>query len=360
MSLRAICAGLAKKGYDISTTYVGREKDPAWRSYPQDFSLSLKGMWPRIWEAGGHWERALTALMESEKPDAVIVQQGMCVPTVEVCKRHGVPVVILLQGVDVFCLGSFWSGRPWKCEYKCVGCKDNGGRLWQFPFFRSQIGRFREAFIDADAVMSNSEFTSDTLKLIWGVDSSVATPISKEPRLVRGEKQGTKVLYFSPVAHKGVEIAVDIAELMKDEQFIFAGGDASRRTVRRIERARNIEYLAWIMDTDSLYERTKVLIMPSLIPEGFGRACAEAMRRGIPCIVSDVGALPETVGSGGDVVQRYGDANEWARVLALYKDPEYLAKKSQNALFESKRFTQPRTVDQMAEIIESLVAKKPG
>jgi glycosyltransferase involved in cell wall biosynthesis len=94
-----------------------------------------------------------------------------------------------------------------------------------------------------------------------------------------------------------------------------------------------------------------------MIPEGFGRGLAEAMSRGIPSIVSDIGALPETLGSGGDVVKDYHDSKEWARALVKYKDPEYLAQKSQAALMESKRFSCLRTIDHVAEIIDNLVRK---
>ena len=42
--------------------------------------------------------------------------------------------------------------------------------------------------------------------------------------------------------------------------------------------------------------------MPSLFHEPFGRVAAEAMINGIPALVSDRGALPETVGDGGVVL----------------------------------------------------------
>ena len=357
ISLRTICAGLAKKGYEIQTAYIGSEKDVSWKSHPQKVSLLMRGMWPRIWESERVWRRIVARLIDDEKPDVVITQQDIAAPTVMVCRDKSVPVIILLQGVDIFCLGSFWAGKPWKCSYKCVGCKDSGGRLWQYPFFRAKIGSLKEAFVNADAVVSNSAFTANTLEMLWGVRSSIAFPIPKEPKLNGDLKLGDKILFFSPVAHKGVDIAVDLAEMMKDESFIFAGGDADRTMLRRIKNAGNIENLPWVSDTDSLYRQTKVLIMPSMIPEGFGRGLAEAMSRGIPCIVSDIGALPETLGSGGDVVKDYHDSKEWARVLAKYNDPEYLAEKSQAALKESKRFSCLWTIDHVAEVIEKLVRK---
>lgn len=42
----------------------------------------------------------------------------------------------------------------------------------------------------------------------------------------------------------------------------------------------------------------RVVLMPSLWEESFGRVAAEAMANGIPVLSSDRGALPETVGAG--------------------------------------------------------------
>jgi glycosyltransferase involved in cell wall biosynthesis len=47
---------------------------------------------------------------------------------------------------------------------------------------------------------------------------------------------------------------------------------------------------------------TRILLVPSTFAEPFGRVAAEALINGIPPIVSDRGALPETVGEGGTVV----------------------------------------------------------
>lgn len=356
ISLRAICAGLAKKGYDISSYYLGSERDPAWSSHPQGFSLFLKGMWPRNWELKNRWRNAVGNFIESEGVDLVITQQSVAVPTIEACYTLGIPVMLLVQSMDHFCLGSFWSGTPWKCEYKCVGCKDSGERLWQFPFFRAEISETRDSFGKADAVISNSEFTRRTLEMIWGVKSQVVPPISKDPAAVRKAANRNKILFFSPLAHKGVDVALQIAKTMPSEEFMFVG-EARRRTKEKMRSIGNIEYIPWTFETRPLYEQAKLLIMPSLIPEGYGMACVEAMRRGIPCIVSDAGALPETLGGGGEVVGKYRDSNEWVKILKKYQDPHYLANKSEDALKESTRFTGLRSVNRINEILESMLAE---
>ena len=47
---------------------------------------------------------------------------------------------------------------------------------------------------------------------------------------------------------------------------------------------------------------TRILLVPSIVAETFGRVAAEALINGIPPLVSDRGGLPETVGEGGTVI----------------------------------------------------------
>ena len=54
---------------------------------------------------------------------------------------------------------------------------------------------------------------------------------------------------------------------------------------------------------------TRILLVPSTVPESFGRVAAEALVNGIPPIVSNRGGLPETVGAGGIVLP----LPEWLR-----------------------------------------------
>lgn len=54
----------------------------------------------------------------------------------------------------------------------------------------------------------------------------------------------------------------------------------------------------------SFYDKTDIVVMPSLVEESFGLVALETMAKGIPLIASNSGALPEVVGDGGYIVNK--------------------------------------------------------
>jgi glycosyltransferase involved in cell wall biosynthesis len=337
---------------------MGAQSDSDFTSYPQPLETVLRGLWPRVWSIESKWSARLSEVVRDSQPDVVLTQQTVIVPTIEVCKRNGIPVVVFLQNVDPFCLGSFWSGSPWKCKYRCIGCKDAGPRLSQYPFFLSHIRRFGHYISSVDAVVTNSEFLRRTLMEIFGVESTVVTPLTKFVGPDAALNRSGKILFFSPVDYKGVDTALGIAGLMKDEKFIFVG-NAKSRTVTKMRRHNNVEYVSWLEDPTRVYGEAKLLIVPSVIPEGYGMVCVEAMSRGVPCVVSGVGALPETVGLGGDTVSPHRDVAAWVNVLKRYSAEEYLLEKSKLALAESRKYSPQISVESFNAVLKGIAERTP-
>jgi glycosyltransferase involved in cell wall biosynthesis len=61
-------------------------------------------------------------------------------------------------------------------------------------------------------------------------------------------------------------------------------------------------------DPRDFYKVSKVVLLPSLWRESFGRVAAEALLNGIPVLASNRGALPETLSKAGflfDIPERY-------------------------------------------------------
>src|SRR5262249_34209408 len=65
------------------------------------------------------------------------------------------------------------------------------------------------------------------------------------------------------------------------------------------------------------YAQSRVVLVPSLWEETFGRVAAEALANGVPVLASRRGALPETLGDAGflfDIPARYTDPAQMASV----------------------------------------------
>jgi glycosyltransferase involved in cell wall biosynthesis len=73
----------------------------------------------------------------------------------------------------------------------------------------------------------------------------------------------------------------------------------------------------------ALMGESRMLVVPSLWEEPFGRVAAEALACGTPVIVSDRGGLPEVVDSETGVVVPCGDAKALSRAVVAMLDDDY-------------------------------------
>jgi alpha-1,3-rhamnosyl/mannosyltransferase len=80
-------------------------------------------------------------------------------------------------------------------------------------------------------------------------------------------------------------------------------GWAYGNTLTQIAAEPGVRYVGHVdgADLSALYESAGVLAFPSLY-EGFGLPLVEAMAYGVPCVVSNVGALPEVANGAAILV----------------------------------------------------------
>ena len=95
-----------------------------------------------------------------------------------------------------------------------------------------------------------------------------------------------------------------------------------------------IRYPGHCDDMAAAYQAVDIVLMPSTVPEAFGRVAAEAQAMGRPVIVTDIGAVGETVLAQPDV-----DESEVTGWRVAPDDPEALAAAIVQALLMSDEET---------------------
>jgi glycosyltransferase involved in cell wall biosynthesis len=185
-----------------------------------------------------------------------------------------------------------------------------------------------------------SEFAARRIETLLGIRPPVVPPLIDGARY-RVSKPGDAVLLVNPSLRKGVELFFRLAEARPDIPFLAVESWTIHDTWRTVlmNRARalnNVELWQPVEDMREAYARARLLLMPSIYEETFGRVVAEAQVSGIPALVSDRGALPETLGGGGLAVPLDAGLDTWLQALdRLWGDPAFYGQCAAAALAES-------------------------
>jgi len=142
---------------------------------------------------------------------------------------------------------------------------------------------------------------------------------------------------------KGVSIFKKIAALLPDHKFLLVGKSYENKTIG------NITYHEFVDNPISLYEKARIILVPSVWEEAFGRVSVEAQALGIPAIVSNRGGLPETVVSHEYVIDDYYDAKKWVdKISWIIKNYEYHSRKVREYV---EKFSMERQMDNLLKEI---------
>jgi glycosyltransferase involved in cell wall biosynthesis len=110
--------------------------------------------------------------------------------------------------------------------------------------------------------------------------------------------------------------------------------------VRDLGLEQCVRFKDWVTDAEleKLYAQAELLVLPSLY-EGFGLPVVEAMKRGVPVVASNTGAIPEITGDAAILIDPL-DAEAMAEAMAnLLNDNALKAKKIEQGLVRSDFFS---------------------
>ena len=194
--------------------------------------------------------------------------------------------------------------------------------------------RYNSVMARGDVVIANSHYTGgliaasypmaeQRLRVIYrGTDFRSFSPSAVEPERVEALRQSWGVAPHERIvllaarltAWKGQRVLIEAAERLKnagvpDIAFVLAGDAQGRDSyVKELDRAVESRGLQGIVhrvghctDMAAAFLAASVVAVPSTEPEAFGRSAVEAQAMGTPVVVSDLGAVPETVLAVPDV-----------------------------------------------------------
>ena len=216
-------------------------------------------------------------------PDVAVVQSGTAVPVVEALLAQNVRTILYFRDVEFEGLGGSIPCDP---------------RL-----------RF----------VANSRFTACRVRRAFGVDPAVVQPLVR-PAAYRTAVHGRHVLFVNPLAKKGLHTAIELARLNPDIPFVFLESwpmtagvlEALAGLLRELS---NVTFRRATLDMAREYAQARILLVPSVWEEAWGRVVTEAHCSGIPVIASAIGGLPESVGPGGILVPPGSPIGTWVEPL---------------------------------------------
>jgi glycosyltransferase involved in cell wall biosynthesis len=170
------------------------------------------------------------------------------------------------------------------------------------------------------------------------------------------------VTLINPSIQKGGTIFLQIANQCESRfpSVVFLGVESrARQDVLEsyVVGAKNISNIWWVQrqkNMRNIYERTSILLVPSVAFEAAGRVIIEAQMAGIPVLGTDCGGIPETINGGGkifpipkSIIKNIGavphpeEVSDWVSYIEkLLFNEQYYFSACENAISASKAYSE--------------------
>jgi len=180
-----------------------------------------------------------------------------------------------------------------------------------------------------DAVIANSHYTADLIRMRYGTPSSrlhviyrgldaavfdadrIAPERVAALRKEWGVADDTRIVLQAArlTGWKGQSVVIEAARFLKAQDrlgkaVVVLAGDPQGRSsyaasllqaIRAAELEGRVRMVGHVEDMPAAFRAAHVAVVASTEPEAFGRAATEAQAAGTPVIATDIGAPPETV-----------------------------------------------------------------
>jgi glycosyltransferase involved in cell wall biosynthesis len=165
-----------------------------------------------------------------------------------------------------------------------------------------------EMFRDVHHVFTCSKFLSQRFLEETGLPSTPLDPPLVWSEIIAPANLRKFLTFVNPSPHKGAMFFAGLAKLLGEKRpdipiLVVQSG----RSAELLNNISGVDFTKFpqmmasppVDRPSEFFALTRVLLVPSVWEEPFGRVAAEAMINGIPALVSDRGGLPDVVGCDG-------------------------------------------------------------
>ena len=266
--------------------------------------------------------------------------------------------------------------------------------------------RYNSVMAQGDVVIANSHYTAGLIRSVYpqaaeairvihrGTDFRVFSPSAVEPERVEALRKAWGVAPHERVVllaarltgWKGQKVLVEAAGKLRaqglaDVAFVLAGDPQGRDSyVRDLDHMIGAGELEGVVrrvghctDMPAAFLAASAVAVPSTEPEAFGRSAVEAQAMGTPVIVSNLGAVPETVLAPPEVAAQErtgwrvaaGDADALAEALGAALSLRASAREAiamRARAHVERRFSLERMVEDTLDVYMTLIEarRKPA
>lgn len=243
--------------------------------------------------------------------------------------------------------------------------------------------RRRELFEQFDSVVVPSEFARTFYREKLGIDAVVLPPLIDEMKIQVANNSRRFITFVNPAPEKGLYFFIGIAwelNLRRPEIPLLivesrAKIDAFGSTPEA-RRLTNLYVMENVPDPREFYRQTRILLIPSLCSESFGRVAIEAASNGIPVVCSNRGALPEVLSEEGiasefalEIPEKFSPSSRivptadevapWVdAILKLWDDELYASDVGNRLKQNAERYSFRRVAEQTADFFDIIVTQR--
>jgi glycosyltransferase involved in cell wall biosynthesis len=317
-----------------------------------------------VWHLQDHFDpsnqRVLERVYDEFQPDVVNihVMQGLGHNALGLFANKRVPVFYFLHDLTLACFRTSMYNKGRNCSGQCLPCKVSSAvklhAIRRIPNFQ---------------LVSPSRSNLETIQLALdtrGITGSVLPNLDPAPPNIHHPREpgsAPRFIYLGRLDKtKGIDWLLPILQAIFSEGHRFrltvVGGGPIDREIRS-----GYEGRPWITftghlapaDVASHLSHSDALLLPSLWRENHPGVVRQALRSGVPALVSDIGGSKEMVTAGlSGLVLPVGDPRAWsAALIDLIEHPDRLEQLQKGARREGDRYSTDALGIRFEQMLES-------